>query len=280
MDTAEDSADIFDSALSALFQVPPIGFSTADPSKPHVYTPPSGREVQLWLPQPPASVYAALQANNLWLSAVYLADMVGRGELEVSPGIKVVELGAAAGLPGIMAARAGGFVVGTDYDDESIIKVMRRNYAGALGEGGEIKDDAVASDAVASHNSNTHHWAVRGHSWGTDPTPLLNLAGGQFDVVLLADTLWSTPGHADLLDSVVALLKDGGVAHVAAGLHTGRGPVARFMDMANDRGFQVQFIREVAWMPGGGWGESTARKDAEGEERGIVMYYILTKGVQ
>jgi pimeloyl-ACP methyl ester carboxylesterase len=250
---AEDSADIFDTALCALFAVPPIGFSTASPDEPHVYTPPCGRPVRLWLPHPPAGVHAALQANNLWLSAVFLADRVAS-----TLSSTVVELGAGAGLPSIMAARAGARVTCTDYDDPVVVGTIRRNFE-ADGPG---------------------DWAVRGHSWGTDVSALLARAPGGYDAVLLADTLWSSDKHGILLDSVCSLLRrprddEGGVVHVAAGLHTGRGPVARFIEMAEQRGLRATLETEVQWQPGGGWDAHEWAGEGLQEERGVVVYHTL-----
>lgn len=279
----EDAADIFDTGLCTLFAVPPIGFSTASPDEPHIYTPPgaSGGAVRLWLPHPPASVHAALQANNLWLSAVFLADMIASGQITFSsstptltppvpapsgPGPtvgarapRVVELGAGAGLPSILAARTGARVTCTDYNDPVVVSTIRRNFAEQPGD-----------------------WAVMGHSWGTDVSKLLARARGGYDAVLLADTLWSSDKHGILLDSVCSILRcpkgegdDGGVVHVAAGLHTGRGPVARFLEMAETRGLAASFVSEVQWLPGGGWGAHEWAGERLQEERGVVVYYKL-----
>ncbi|GMK59148.1 hypothetical protein CspeluHIS016_0701630 [Cutaneotrichosporon spelunceum] len=261
----EDSADIFDTALCTLFQVPPIGFSTASPDDPHTYTPPVGTPVRLWLPHPSASVHATLQANHLWLSAVFLADRIASGDISFGnahPGTgseAVVELGAGAGLPSIMAARSGARVVCTDYDDSVVVATIQRNF-----EADKPGD-----------------WAVMGHGWGSDVSKLLSHAQRGYDAVLLADTLWSSDKHGILLDSVTSLLRRptegyaGGVVHVAAGLHTGRGPVTRFIKMVTERGLTATFQAEVQWLPGGGWGPHQWEGEELQEERGVVVYYTL-----
>ncbi|BEJ12642.1 hypothetical protein CspHIS471_0211020 [Cutaneotrichosporon sp. HIS471] len=265
----EDSADIFDAALCALFAISPIGFSTSSPDEPHVYTPPVGATVRLWLPHPPASVHAALQANHLWLSAVFLADRIASGDISFitncsypNPSPRpssVVELGAGAGLPSIMAARCGSRVTCTDYDDAVVVATIARNF-----EADQPSD-----------------WAVMGHSWGTDVSKLLTRSEWGYDAILLADTLWSSDKHGILLDSVTSLLRRpaegyaGGVVHVAAGLHTGRGPVTRFIEVAAKRGLEATFEGEVQWLPGGGWGPHQWEGGQLQEERGVVVYHTL-----
>lgn len=318
LEEAEDSADIFDTALCALFAVAPIGFSTSSAEEAHIYKPPIGDPVRLWLPHPPASVYAALQANNLWLSAVFFADKLSTGEIDLgssshppppasdsptAPGASdsfpslppaatslissplVAELGAGAGLPGIIAARGGARVVSSDYDDPEVVRTIRRNFDTEFGP----------SNSAAG-------WAVLGHSWGSSVAPLVAHAEGGFDAVLLADTIWSSDKHGILLDSVCGLLRrpkkaadkgakegaqsggelgdregggdGGGVVHIAAGLHTGRGPIERFITLAEKRGLRATLECEVQWLPGGGWGPH-AYVGGEGEERGVVVYHTL-----
>ncbi|RSH78628.1 uncharacterized protein EHS24_002357 [Apiotrichum porosum] len=263
---AEDSADIFDDALFSLFNVPPIAFSTGS-SNETTYTPPptasDTRPVSLRLPQPPADVYSQLQANNLWLSGVFLADKIAtRGIALTYP---VAELGAGAGLPGILAARDGDvLVVATDYNDPDVLSALRRNYEAAFGES--------TNTTTSTH---THGpWVVLGHTWGESPAPLLAHSPDGFDLIL-ADTLWASQTHEVLADSVVALLRRGGTTHVAAGLHTGRGPVARFMALAEDRGLRVTFVEQARWQPGGGWESYDGGGEEGEEERGVVVYYIL-----
>ncbi|WOO82511.1 Protein N-terminal and lysine N-methyltransferase efm7 [Vanrija pseudolonga] len=257
---AEDVSDIFDTGIFALFAIPPIGFSTASPDDPYTYTPPVGAvnrsPVKVWLPQPPAALHTALQANNLWLAGVFLADRICTGELALT-GRTVVELGSGAGLPSIVAARDSGAtkVVCSDYDAPEVISAIGRNF------------EASGADAGK--------WAVLGHSWGTDPSKLLAHAPGGFDELILADTLWQTDYHPILLDSVLALLAPNGVVHVAAGLHTGRGPHERFLALAETRGLRAQLETEVQWLPDGEWGPHAPNTDGLEEERGVVMYYTL-----
>jgi predicted nicotinamide N-methyase len=247
----EDPTDIFDTSLSSLFSIPPIAFSTSSPSAPYVYTNPLGIKISLKLPNPPPDLYTKLQANNLWLSGIYLADMIATHRLSPLLQGRVCELGAGAGLPGIAAGLEGCQVVSTDWGVDEVLDVIKGNF----------------------ERAGVNDYKVVGHEWGTDPDPLLE-GGDKFDALLLADTLWVTEAHNALLDSVFALLKPGGVAHIAAGLHTGRGPVDRFLAAARERGGKVQAIKEVRWNRGV-WDDYTTNEGV-GEERGVVVYHTCT----
>jgi predicted nicotinamide N-methyase len=258
----EDPTDIFDTSLSSLFSIPPIAFSTSSPDAPYIYTTPSGTAIELKLPHPPPSLYTKLQANNLWLAGIFLADMIDSAEIDIAPGrdSRVCELGAGAGLPGLVAGLRGCTVVSSDWGVEEVLDVIKGNF----------------------ERAKVGNFKVVGHEWGTDPTPLLDATSGQgygtesekFDSLLLADTLWVTEAHSALLDSVLALLKPGGTAHIAAGLHTGRGPVERFVSSARARGATVRAVKEVRWNNGQWEGyEAPERPD---EERGVVVYYTCT----
>lgn len=284
----EDSADIFDIALPSLFNLAPIAFSTPTPTSLHTYHPPPPHSaIQLRLPNPSAEVYTKLQANHLWLSAIYLSDLIHLGTIPVE-GRRIAELGAAAGLPGVSACKLGARVVGSDWGDEGILDALRDNFEREC-KGGR--------------------WAVRGHEWGTDATPLLDALTAldsarltssspekdgsneakllpneedsgssgpfRFDALLLADTLWVTEAHSALLDSIFALLKPRGRAFIGAGLHTGRGPLQRFISAAEARGGVVENRREVFWKAEGEWEEGERGNGGLEEERGVVVYFEL-----
>ncbi|ORY35427.1 hypothetical protein BCR39DRAFT_509614 [Naematelia encephala] len=263
-DQVEDATDIFDTSLSTLFSIPPIAFSTSSPSSLYTYNPPPSssntRPIYLRLPQPPAKLYTTLQAQNLWLSAVFLADSISTASINLSG--RIAELGAGAGLPGIVCCRNGLEVVSSDWGVVEVLDAIRDNFKRSCPEG---------------------NWNVVGHRWGTDPKPLLTakpMGNGdemKFDELLLADVLWVTDAHKALLDSIFSLLKHRGTAHVAAGLHTGRGPVERFIRAAEARGASTGPIKEVRWRAEGGWDDyvfNTTSSELE-EERGVVVYFKL-----
>lgn len=270
----ENPEDILDESISSLFSIAPIAFSTPRPESLHTYHPPSGSNlpaVKLALPNPSSDNWTKLQANHLWLSAIYLSDLIARRALATGTVIinaRVAELGAAAGLPGVVACLNGAQVVSTDWDDEGILSVLRGNF-----QRNGCRED---------------RYAVKGFRWGTDPQTLLKSIPAtptsgdstRFDVLLLADTIWVTEAHGQLLDSIWALLKEGGegIAHIVAGLHTGRGPLERFIQGAKARGGNVTLQTEVKWRSEGGWEENVSGHSGSGleEERGVVVYFTLT----
>lgn len=241
-----DPFDLFDASISTIFDVPPIAFS-ADQGGHYTYTPPEGPSINLRIPDPPAA-HQNLQANHLWLSAVYLAEQICANIINLQ-GQRVAELGAGAGLPSVMASRKGAEVVCTDWSVEEVLQAIRHNMGGK--------------------------GAVVGHEWGTDVQPILDALGGpkRFDAVMLADTLWVTDAHQQLLDSITALLKPSGTAYVAAGLHTGRGPVERFRSAASERGLTLGAMTEVQWVRG--QFEPYQGREGLEEERGVVIFFTM-----
>lgn len=118
-----------------------------------------------------------LQADGVWQAARYLADHLP----DDLAGKRLLELGAAAGLPGIVAAVGGvepGCVVLSDYPDPGILKQLEENVSLNRGES-RVRVE------------------VRGHCWGTEEA-LEELGGERFDVVMAADILWKEEAHEAL----------------------------------------------------------------------------------
>ncbi|WVR07411.1 hypothetical protein IAU60_004452 [Kwoniella sp. DSM 27419] len=301
----EDDLDIFDTGLSTIFDIRPIGFAPSNGF--YTYHPPSTapsgppcKPIELRLPQPPSELYNTLQANLIWPSALYLADLLAKQVIEVKDK-RVAELGAAAGLPGIVALRDGraARVVSTDWGVEEVLSVLRSNFA----------------CACQNTSEGQGRWSVIGHQWGTDPAELLAAISGseaqaagqsahslsvppgssgnerklspsqdtfldsiRFDTLLAADVLWVSTSHPALLDSIQALLAKGGTAHITAGLHTGRGPLERFVTAARERGMAVELVKEVRLGKGtkDDWEDydESMRRNGE-EERGVVVYLTV-----
>jgi len=127
--------------------------------------------------------------NFVWNSGVIMADLIFNGRLPVQ-GKSILELGAGAGLTSIAAAlHDAKIVVATDYDDPNIITNLRNNMS--LNLSPEILSKAIAM----------------GHSWGTDPLPVLKALhkmeqkSSYFDIILLADVLWNEENFKILLNS-------------------------------------------------------------------------------
>ncbi|WWD02437.1 hypothetical protein V865_000476 [Kwoniella europaea PYCC6329] len=291
----EDPTDIFDTSLSSLFSIPPIGFAP-DHNGYFTYNPPISDDhhqdpqaIKLRIPSPPSSLYTTLQAQLIWPSSIYLADLISLGTIDVE-NKHVVELGSAAGLPGVVASIKGvKKVVSTDYGVKEVLDVLEDNF-----KMNSTKDDE-------------DRWEVKGHCWGEGVDELLDailpeskstiLNGhgpnvvtalsdeghdpvGQtrtkFDLILAADVLWTTSTHQILLHSIISLMSKDGVTHITAGLHTGRGPLERFIRSAKDRGLVVEYKGEVRLKGDNSWEEYNQSMAVEGEEeRGVVVWFTL-----
>jgi EEF1A N-terminal glycine/lysine methyltransferase len=68
-----------------------------------------------------------LFAHFVWNGAVLAADLIDRGKFPVA-GHTVLELGAGAGLPGIISTLQGAeIVVLSDYESPKVLQNLRRN---------------------------------------------------------------------------------------------------------------------------------------------------------
>ena len=124
----------------------------------------------------------------------------------ITKGKTVLELGAGAGLPGLVAAVEGGAdaVVLTDYPDGDLVDNLRHNAAGHASHVGPEGNDQARAGKVA----------VRGYLWGDrDVTALFDALprheNGEegFDVLLLADLNFNHSCHEALAETICMTLK-------------------------------------------------------------------------
>ncbi|KAG7530962.1 hypothetical protein FFLO_04690 [Filobasidium floriforme] len=327
----EEIESIFEDGLLSLFDHHPVAFSTPSPSHPYIYRPssvpllPLGSsgshdglaldfEIPVYLPVAPSALHSTLQLTHIWLSSIFMADLIFSSHIDVRA-LRICELGAGAGLPSVAAllnvdAEAGS-VVSTDYavpeqdlqaedgraQPEDVLGVLRGNLRKAS-EMPNLRNDSEKGKGTSGR------WAVVGHTWGEPVTEILNAAlfnltpgsssssafasasastspspaPEQFDLLLLADLLWSSSSHTDLLTSVHSLLKPKtGIAHVIAGLHQGRGATDRFKASWIELGGWVQEVLEVRWGREG-WETFERREDGQvvgDEERGVIVWFKI-----
>ncbi|KAG8748277.1 hypothetical protein FRC10_007667 [Ceratobasidium sp. 414] len=220
-----DSYDIFTSALETLYDEVPVTLATTGGAYVHER---AGQKAIIIRTPETCSENWGLQADGVWQAARYLADHLPP-DLD---GKRVLELGAAAGLPGIVVAFGSKAeplsVVLSDYPDPGILRQLEENIDANRG------DSRVRVD-------------VRGHCWGIGDA-LTELGGRRFDVVMAADVLWKEEMHEALcrtLDRVLVLEQTGRV-HIVAGLHTGRAVLSGFVSHARGAGFSVEEMYEVS----------------------------------
>ncbi|KAL5531201.1 hypothetical protein ACEPAG_4077 [Sanghuangporus baumii] len=198
-----------------------------------------------------------LHASSIWVAAVFLADHVDElnldrfmhlsrsNEQDIRPGgtFRVLELGAGAGLPGLLIAKylerieRGSKSRGedtkewqvtlSDYPDELLIGTLQKNVQGNC-------SDCPDHHPTTDTNSNCVH--VVPYAWGEDISALISsqrddAEGVGFDLIVAADTLWNVALHDIFAQTIYLLLRRTPDAriHLVAGLHTGRYALSGFL---------------------------------------------------
>ncbi|GJJ72943.1 EEF1A N-terminal glycine/lysine methyltransferase [Entomortierella parvispora] len=234
-----------------------------------------------------------LMSHFVWNAALVMAEYIEKGDVIDVHGKRVIEFGAGAALPGLLCVKRGAaFVTVTDYPDPAIVRNLERNWYENLIESEEDKEarrisgqESVqttsflnvfegTSEAYESATTKRQvaeqkaRCAVRGHAWGqsvddmldclsTSVSPATMLSGSRpkYDWILMADTLWVSEGHPDLLKSCLAVLDKSGKVLICCGLHTGYNTVQRFLALAeSDRYGFVSRLIEIRRVPL--WGDS------------------------
>lgn len=246
---SEDPEDLLSDSLEFLYDYTPITLSSAGTT--FIYSPP-----ETLIPSPPRPKLTlktpetqannwSLHASSIWKSSVYLADHVedlriptllaalrAEGEPHAKRPLRILELGAGAGLPSIHIASLYGQdveVTTSDYPDPDLIRCLEEN----------VQRNGVSRNCVAVP-----------YAWGADATTLLQTHPGLsvvppgaghpslqgFDLVIAADTLWNSESHHIFLQTLSVTLLDAPHAEICliAGLHTGRYTLQSFLDLLSN----------------------------------------------
>lgn len=172
--------------------------------------------------------------DNIWPGSRVLADFLSENS-SLFTDKTVLELGAGAALPSLVALRLGARnTVITDFPDESILA--------------NIRHELQANHMTRSAGLSSH---VNGFQWGGDIRPIIELNNGQlFDVILLAEVLWKDTYslHSKLVDSISSFLEPCGgivlltvVHRLVEGLHSAAHDL-EFLTRLERKGFTATLL--------------------------------------
>ena len=261
--TSLDPEDILSASLECLYDYKPIIYSSANSL--FTYTINDTAIVTLHTPDTHSRNWS-LHASSIWVSSLHLADHIERLHLNEyncnihdrgSPRIpvSVLELGAGAGLPGIVVSKVYKHVslTTTDYPDDLLIQTLSANV---------------------KQNCDPDRCRVVAYAWGSSDVSILlgiDTPGSNsdvgFDVIIAADTLWNSELHHSFIETLRMTLKKTADAriHLVAGLHTGRYTLQAFMDVVRQASSEFEF-EEVVEMQVNGEGERDWSIAVEGED--------------
>lgn len=269
----DDPEDIMSASLQTLYDYTPITHSST-PGSLFTYTIEHNKaasglgHITLQTPDTQASNWS-LHATSIWQSSIHIADHIEDLQLDQFSDrkiLRVLELGAGAGLPSIMIARTtpNAAVIASDYPDENLICTL--------------------SDNVRRNHASERCRAVP-YAWGSDISPLLtptaqNPEGSAlFDIIVAADTLWNPEIHVQFINTLCMCLKHSPDArvHLVAGLHTGRYTLQSFMNAAMMQKFQVERVveREATGNVQRPWDVTRAESEDERERRKWIVWMVL-----
>ncbi|KAK4044250.1 protein N-terminal and lysine N-methyltransferase EFM7 [Parachaetomium inaequale] len=233
------STDDVDTLDTDLFQDPEDYYPPTPPPTTQTYTTAAGDIITLHLVG-----HSPTEAHHLWNGSRVMAS-----HFEAHPslvaGRTVLELGAGAGLPSIVAATLGARqVVVTDFPDADLIETMWRNVRGCELIPG-VKDGKEPAELGI---------AVEGFVWGSDANRVLQyLEDGPeeekgFDVLVLADLLFRHSEHGNMLRTVRQTLKKSRESRAFV-VFTSYRPWLQhkdlaFFDRAREEGFVVEKVLE------------------------------------
>lgn len=176
-----------------------------------------------------------MEGDLLWNAGRISAEYLEQRAAELVEGKDILEIGAAAGVPSIVCALRGARnVVMTDYPDPDLVDNMRRN--------------AVSAAPQISPRTSLH---VDGYKWGSPTDTIISyLPTGAtgFDVLIMADVVYSHREHGNLIKTLHQTLKKSPAA-MALVVFTPYQPwllpkTEKFFPLAEQSGFRVTKIFE------------------------------------
>ncbi|PTB56040.1 hypothetical protein M431DRAFT_114615 [Trichoderma harzianum CBS 226.95] len=231
-----------DYGTGGLMDDPEDYYPSTPPPTQQIFTMGSGKEVVLHLVGS-----SPTEAHHLWNGAKIISDYFEEDPARVR-GKTVLELGAASGLPSLVAGILGAKkVVMTDFPDPDLVMNMQKNI-----------DECDETTEPKGHIAKAIDAA--GFVWGGDPVPLIArlssdedsssaaAAEKRFDVLILADLLFRHSEHGALVKTIRETMK---VSRDSAAyvFFTSYRPWKKdldmgFFDVAREAGFEVEQVLE------------------------------------
>ncbi|BFZ65449.1 Protein N-terminal and lysine N-methyltransferase efm7 [Saitoella coloradoensis] len=247
-DTASDNGD----AAFDMFREP-----SPPPPPPPTFT----KYTHLSLPGEPINLRLVgshpLWGHHLWHASQIFAQYILTQIPDIA-GKSVLELGAGAGLPSLVAARAGaGRVVVTDYPDRDLMENLEYN---------------VDANITGQHRRKIE---VRGYVWGTDVTELCP----PFDYLILSDLLFNHSQHEAMYRTCLRTLAShthNPSAAVLVFYSSHRPKFAEkdlsFFDLFRERGWSVEEVVQDRTL-------GVMFEEDEGDEgvRGLVRGFVVRR---
>ena len=213
-----------------------------DPDGYYPTTPPPTTQTHRLLTRPDQTItlhlvgHSPLEAHHLWNGSKLMSNYLEMHP-ELVQGRTVLELGAGAGLPSLVAAMLGARkVVMTDFPDADLVLNMERN----IHECPFLSRQEHRAPVVVA----------KGYVWGRETEPLLDAIRPDtaFDVLILADLLFRHSEHGHLLDTISSCLKKTEEAKALVFFTSYRSWLRHrdmaFFDLARERGFVVNKLLE------------------------------------
>ncbi|KAJ1026926.1 hypothetical protein NDA16_002219 [Ustilago loliicola] len=193
----EDNGEDSDGALNMFEEPEDFRPKTPPPTVTHYEFPGTSSKVTLNLVG-----NHPLWGHLAWNASFILSDFLCAHALTLTKGKRVLELGAAAGLPSIVCNWASAsHVVATDYPDKDLIDNLTKNVVL------NCQDDSSPMRGPGKS-------FVEGYIWGRDPSSLLSkltdehVNPGKFDLILLSDLVFNHQAHLALLETCEACIAD------------------------------------------------------------------------
>ena len=200
--------------------------------------------------------------HSLWGEFIYnaarvVADYIDMGKIELERGCHVLELGAGAGLPGVVCALHGaGTVVLSDYGsefDRGLVKAMDLNIATFATAGcslysvpyiwGKGVDPLLVPSLVTASS------AGAGAGAGAGDDAANNGSNKLFDVVIMADCIFNRSEHKQLCWTLVHTLDKSNPRAVCICSFSHHDPQytegdLNFLELAREAGLQCTLVGE------------------------------------